>query len=78
MRRYVELLPDAADAQAARDKLIIWESKAQLRQKKAKEAAAVDTEGKCKARTFEEALSSGSTCGPADALRLRQTEKSAK
>jgi hypothetical protein len=29
MKRYLALLPDAPDAQAARDKLIIWENKAQ-------------------------------------------------
>jgi hypothetical protein len=35
MRRYVELVPEAPDAQAARDKSIIWEDKAGRRKQRA-------------------------------------------
>lgn len=33
MRRYLELMPDAPDAQAAREKIIIWEDKARNEEK---------------------------------------------
>ena len=28
MKNYLELVPDAADAQAARDKMLVWKAKA--------------------------------------------------